>query len=52
MTEEFSDLTLLKGDRVLSGAYIGYDIIMMESELRGSTLPNVSSFTIDPVLNS
>jgi hypothetical protein len=51
ITEEFSDLTLLKGDRVLAGSYIGYDITMMESELRGSTLPDVSSITIDPVLN-
>lgn len=51
MTEEFSDLTLLKGDRVLSGAYIGYDITMMESELRGSTLPDVSSIIIDPIVN-
>jgi hypothetical protein len=30
MTEEFSDLTLLKGDRVLAGAYLGYDIELEE----------------------
>ena len=28
--EEFSDLTLLKGDRVLAGAYVGYDLYMNE----------------------
>ena len=30
LSEEYSDLTLLKGDRVLAGAYIGYDITMEE----------------------
>jgi hypothetical protein len=24
--EEFSDLTLLKGDRIMAGAYIGYNM--------------------------
>jgi hypothetical protein len=28
--EEFSDLTLLKGDRVLAGAYVGYELYMNE----------------------
>jgi hypothetical protein len=28
--EEFSDLTLIKGDRVLAGAYLGYDLILNE----------------------
>lgn len=30
MTEEYSDLTLLKGDRVMAGAYLGYDIELEE----------------------
>lgn len=30
MREEFSDLTLIKGDRVLAGAYIGYDLYLNE----------------------
>lgn len=30
ISEEFSDLTLLKGDRVLAGAYLGYDIELEE----------------------
>lgn len=30
MREEFSDLTLLKGDRVLAGAYISYDLAINE----------------------
>jgi hypothetical protein len=29
--EEFSDLTLIKGDRVLAGAYIGYDLTLNET---------------------
>jgi hypothetical protein len=30
MREEFSDLTLIKGDRVLAGAYVGYDLYLNE----------------------
>jgi hypothetical protein len=30
MQEQFSDLTLLKGDRVLAGAYISYDLSIDE----------------------
>jgi hypothetical protein len=30
MREEFSDLTLLKGDRVMAGAYIGYEMSINE----------------------
>jgi hypothetical protein len=26
LREEFSDLTLLKGERVMAGAYLGYDL--------------------------
>lgn len=31
MTEEFSDLTLLKGDRYLAGAYIAYNLTVSET---------------------
>lgn len=34
LTEEFSDLTLLKGDRVLAGAYMAYDLAMTETVTR------------------
>jgi len=30
MREEFSEITLLKGDRVLCGSYIGYDLSINE----------------------
>jgi hypothetical protein len=32
--EEYSDLTLLKGDRVLAGSYIGYDLTINEIVMR------------------
>jgi hypothetical protein len=34
ITEEYSDLTLLKGDRVMAGAYIGYDLSIDEVVMR------------------
>jgi hypothetical protein len=34
--EEFSDLTLLKGDRVLAGAYCAYDININEAVVRAT----------------
>jgi hypothetical protein len=34
MREEFSDLTPLKGERFLAGAYIGYEIAMDEVVMR------------------
>lgn len=52
LAEEFSDLTLLKGDRVLAGAYISYDLEIAEAEVRSSTLPDVASFIIDPVVQT
>lgn len=39
LTEEFSDLTLIKGDRVLAGAYIGYDLVLNEVIYRDQTGP-------------
>jgi hypothetical protein len=45
LREEYSDLTLIKGDRVLAGAYLGYDLTLNEvvyrqpmSELLGTEL--------------
>jgi hypothetical protein len=34
MREEFSDLTPLKGERFLAGAYIGYEIALDEVVMR------------------
>lgn len=34
LTEEFSDLTLIKGDRLLAGAYMAYDLAMTETVTR------------------
>lgn len=34
LTEEFSDLTLIKGDRLLAGAYMSYDLAMTETVTR------------------
>lgn len=36
MREEFSDLTLIKGDRYLAGAYIGYVIDLDETITRST----------------
>jgi small nuclear ribonucleoprotein (snRNP)-like protein len=47
--EEYSDLTLIKGDRVLAGAYIGYDLSLNEvvyrmpmSELTGVEIDDMN----------
>lgn len=34
LREEYSDLTLIKGDRVLAGAYLGYDLSLNEAVYR------------------
>lgn len=34
LREEYSDLTLIKGDRVLAGAYLGYDLTLNETVYR------------------
>ena len=36
MREEFSELTMLKGDRVLAGAYIAYNINLNEVVARAT----------------
>jgi hypothetical protein len=46
MREEFSDLTLIKGERVLAGAYVAYDINLTETVTR-KTLGEVADFDID-----
>lgn len=45
LREEYSDLTLLKGDRVLAGAYISYDLHIDETIARKS-VGEVSEFDI------
>lgn len=45
MREEFSELTLLKGDRVLAGAYIAYNINLDEVVAR-AMLGDVNQFQI------
>ena len=49
MREEFSDLTLLKGDRFLAGAYISYDLAIDEVVARRD-IGIVSTFDVE--LNS
>jgi hypothetical protein len=44
--EEFSDLTLLKGDRVLAGAYIAYDLSIDEVIARQNIADEVTSFEL------
>lgn len=45
LTEEYSDLTLIKGDRVMAGAYLGYDLTLNEVVYRAETA-QVSSVDI------
>lgn len=47
ITEEFSDLTLVKGDRVLAGAYIGYDLVIYETVYR-RPIGFVDNIELDP----
>jgi hypothetical protein len=47
LSEEFSELTLLKGDRVLAGAYIGYDLLLDEIITREDLGPAVSQYDIE-----
>ena len=46
LTEEFSDLTLLKGDRVLAGAYLGYDLILNEAIARENIADEVLQYQL------
>lgn len=46
MREEFSDLTLLKGDRFLAGAYISYDLAIDEVVARRD-IGIVSTFDVE-----
>jgi hypothetical protein len=47
MSEEYSELTLLKGDRVLAGAYLGYDLLLDEVIKREDLGPPVSDYDIE-----
>lgn len=44
--EEYSDLTLIKGERVMAGAYIGYDLTLDEQILRKNYAESVSEVDI------
>lgn len=46
MREEFSDLTLLKGDRVLAGSYVAYELQIDEIVARAS-IGQVSEVEVD-----
>ena len=46
MREEFSDLTLLKGDRVMAGAYISYEMVVNERITR-EPLGTVNEFDVE-----
>jgi hypothetical protein len=46
MREEFSDLTLLKGDRVMAGAYISYEMVVNERITR-EPLGTVDEFSVE-----
>ena len=55
--EEFSDLTFIKGDRFLAGAYIQYDMVMTETISREalgviSVIPSVIVQLIEKVPNA
>lgn len=51
VAEEFSDLTLLKGDRVLAGAYIAYDLAIDEVIARQNIADAVLEYNVDMGLN-
>jgi hypothetical protein len=46
INEEYSELTLLKGDRYLAGAYIGYDL-RIEEVIERQNLGIVSEIELD-----
>jgi hypothetical protein len=54
MREEFSDLTLLKGDRVLAGAYLAYDMHINEIVMREpiSTLSEIELTVLNTSLEN
>jgi hypothetical protein len=45
--EEYSDLTLIKGERVMAGAYIGYDINADEEILRSTIADSITEVEIE-----
>lgn len=48
MREEFSDLTLIKGERVMAGAYVGYDLEINEVVMRKPISDSLTSINIEP----
>lgn len=49
--EEFSDLTLLKGDRVLAGAYLGYELSIDETIARELIAEEVEEYGLTLGIN-
>jgi hypothetical protein len=50
--EEFSDLTLIKGDRVMAGAYIAYDLNINEAITRRNLADSLESITLETDVKS
>jgi hypothetical protein len=48
MREEFSDLTLIKGERVMAGAYVAYDLNINEVVVRKPIAEALTSLQIEP----
>ncbi len=48
--EEFSDLTLLKGDRVMAGAYLAYDINLTEVVSRSNINDSIGDIDIEGMM--
>lgn len=47
MREEYSDLTLIKGDRVMAGAYVSYDMEMDEIITRRAISDSLSTVEVE-----
>lgn len=48
MREEFSDLTLIKGERVMAGAYVSYDLNINEVVVRKPISDSLTGIEIEP----
>jgi hypothetical protein len=48
MREEFSDLTLIKGERVMAGAYVAYDLDINEIVVRKPISDSLTGIEIEP----
>lgn len=52
MREEFSDLTLIKGDRVMAGAYIAYDLNINETINRRNLAESLETVSLETEIKS